>query len=64
MNSDSMNNDQAQQEIEDPLILGSIVGSVCLLVILVLIIICLKMKKRKDCGEDAMIDGNFYFYWV
>ena len=53
-----MKNDHAQQEIEYPLILGSIVGSVCLLVIFGMIIICLKMKKSKDGGKDTMVNGN------
>ena len=56
-----MKNDQDLQKIEGPLILGSIVGSVCLLVILGMIIICLKMKKSKDSGKDAMIDGNYFY---
>ena len=61
MNLDSIKNDQSQQEIEDTLILGSIVGLVCLLVILGMIIICLKMKKSKDGGKDAMIEGNYFY---
>lgn len=56
-----MKNDPVQQEIEDPLILGSIVGSVCLLVILGVIIICFLMKKGKDDGKDAMIEGNYFY---
>ena len=57
MNLDSIKNDQSQQEIEDTLILGSIVGLVCLLVILGMIIICLKMKKSKEGGKDTMVNG-------
>ena len=60
MNLELMKNDQSQQEIEGPLILGSVVGSVCLLVIVGIIIICLRMKKRNECGKDAMIDGNHF----
>ena len=60
MNLDLMKNDEAQQEIEDPLILASIVGSVCLLVILGMIIVCLKMKKSKDGENDTTVNGNIF----